>query len=591
MMNNIYDEEMLSLLEKKDKFVRNNTLMSDEQKQEIQDYIDKYPNFEKTLGVVLNNNWNKLASMTYDQVMSDSRIQDIVRAIEAKKLRAARKAEEKKAIAGLSPNVDYIPVFDGEYKGEECHIYMPLTWKGSYVLGSDNVPPKNAGRPDSFKGWDNSTDRIRVGWCISTPPDSDSKDMYWNQHIKYGEGFLFIFGESIPTRKLAMCICKNPPGGVDANGVVFQYRLNSEYYYNIFVFDDGLMVPEGFTGHLPQYTYPYPTKFGSEDLFTLISPEKIIELYDNFRGLKDKPVSDLKEDPETGLVNIDDPSYDLRVENYISHGKLTKKFGNVACDFRCIGVHLETLEGCPQYVGGDFVVKSAGLKSLVGGPQKVIGDYVVSYNPELKSLKGGPQEVKGNFVVNDNGLETLEFSPDHVGKIYNCINNNLTSLAGCTQEVRNFFCKNNPDLKSLVGGPQTVYGSYNCALTGITSLEGAPQAVGGSFICNDCILTSLDGAPSEIGESFDCTGNRKLTSLENGPQTVGLDYYCVRCSITSLKGAPESVKGDFNCAYNRLTDIEGSLESVGGTLNLRGNSINIPKRRIHMRIHAANVQV
>ena len=65
MMNDIYDEEMLSLLEKKDKFVRNNTLMSDEQKQEIQDYIDKYPNFEKTLGVVLNNNWNILLRRYY----------------------------------------------------------------------------------------------------------------------------------------------------------------------------------------------------------------------------------------------------------------------------------------------------------------------------------------------------------------------------------------------------------------------------------------------------------------------------------------------------------------------------------------------
>ena len=100
MMEYMDKDEMLSLLEKKDKFIKNNTLMSDEQKQEIQGYVDQYANFEKALGEVLGNNWNKLAGMTYDQIMGEPRIQDIVRNIQAKKLRAARKAEEKKAVAG-----------------------------------------------------------------------------------------------------------------------------------------------------------------------------------------------------------------------------------------------------------------------------------------------------------------------------------------------------------------------------------------------------------------------------------------------------------------------------------------------------------
>ena len=590
MMEYMDKDEMLSLLEKKDKFIKNNTLMSDEQKQEIQDYVDRYANFEKTLGEVLGNNWNKLAGMSYDQIMGEPRIQDIVRAIQAKKLRAARKAEEKKAVAGLGLNVDYIPVFSGEYKGAECKIYTPLTWKGSHVLGSDNVPPKNAGRPDAFKGSDGRTDRIRVGWCISTGPDSTWKDYYWKMHINYGEGFLFIFGETIPTRKLAMCICKNPAGGVDANGIRFHYSLGQGYYYNIFVYDDGLMVPEDSTEVLPQYTYPYRSSFAEKDLFELISREKAIEMYEAFRTSLNKADETLSEDPETGIINIDDPSYNLKVENYVSNGRLTKKFGTVACDFRCVGVRLESLEGCPTEVGGDFVIKDAGLKSLKGGPKKVAGDYVVSYNPELTSLEGAPTEVLGNFVVNDNGLTSLEFSPEKVGKIYNCSNNNLTSLEGCTEQLTNFFCKNNPRLTSLVGGPKEVIKSYNCSLTGITSLEGAPEQVGGSFICSDCELTSLKGAPVGIQGSFDCSGNKHLGSLVDGPQVVGLDYYCTRCGLSSLVGSPEHVNGDFNCAYNNLTSLEGTLKSVGGVFTIRGNNINIPKKKMHIMIKASNIQ-
>ena len=114
--------------------------------------------------------------------------------------------------------------------------------------------------------------------------------------------------------------------------------------------------------------------------------------------------------------------------------------------------------------------------------------------------------------------------------------------------------------------------------------------MGGSFICSDCELTSLEGAPVGIQGSFDCSGNKHLGSLVDGPQVVGLDYYCTRCGLSSLDGSPEHVNGDFNCAYNNLTNLEGTLKSVGGVFTIRGNNINMPKKKMHLMIKASNIQ-
>jgi hypothetical protein len=68
-------------------------------------------------------------------------------------------------------------------------------------------------------------------------------------------------------------------------------------------------------------------------------------------------------------------------------------------NFSIWGNKLESLEGSPEIVGGDFDAERNPLKNLVGGPKKVGGDYKVgSFKYDLLSLDGAPEEVGGNFL-------------------------------------------------------------------------------------------------------------------------------------------------------------------------------------------------
>ena len=70
----------------------------------------------------------------------------------------------------------------------------------------------------------------------------------------------------------------------------------------------------------------------------------------------------------------------------------------------------------------------------------------------LTSLKGAPQKVGGDFKCDFNKLSSLEEAPQEVGWSFDCSDNYLTSLEGAPQKVgRNFDCSNNPDLHSLEG--------------------------------------------------------------------------------------------------------------------------------------------
>ncbi len=72
------------------------------------------------------------------------------------------------------------------------------------------------------------------------------------------------------------------------------------------------------------------------------------------------------------------------------------------------------------------------------------------YLNELESLEGSPKVVRGNFNCSDNQLTSLEFSPEEIGNNFNCSNNKLTSLKGNIKLIKNiFYCNGNPNLKNV----------------------------------------------------------------------------------------------------------------------------------------------
>lgn len=100
---------------------------------------------------------------------------------------------------------------------------------------------------------------------------------------------------------------------------------------------------------------------------------------------------------------------------------------------------------------------NANLDSLEGSPSEVMGDFEVAYN-RLTTLTHAPKEIKGDFCCNDNILTSLEGAPEFVAGNFNCFGNQLTSLKGMKPTSANskldwnvfgtFNCSENPHLKN-----------------------------------------------------------------------------------------------------------------------------------------------
>lgn len=132
-----------------------------------------------------------------------------------------------------------------------------------------------------------------------------------------------------------------------------------------------------------------------------------------------------------------DGTIDVEGDVHLSHQGLTKlplQFGKVSGNFNCYGCYISSenrftsLEGCPNYVGGNF-------------------SCVANF---FKTLKGCPNYVGGMFDCRSNLLTTLEFSPKYVGGLYYCNSNELASLDGLGEVVGKLYVDGNIDLKSYL---------------------------------------------------------------------------------------------------------------------------------------------
>ncbi len=94
--------------------------------------------------------------------------------------------------------------------------------------------------------------------------------------------------------------------------------------------------------------------------------------------------------------------------------KLPLRFDTVG-GFDVGGCKLETLEGSPQWVLGEFRCISNQLKTLEGGPQGVLDNFLCGFN-QLETLKGAPKKVKRLSCVS-NPLKTLDGFPDSLEEL------------------------------------------------------------------------------------------------------------------------------------------------------------------------------
>jgi len=76
-------------------------------------------------------------------------------------------------------------------------------------------------------------------------------------------------------------------------------------------------------------------------------------------------------------------------------------------EFDASSCSLESLEGGPKIVNGDFRVGENKLNSLVGSPEVVRGKFICEYN-DIKDLKGISLKLYGNLDLEGNPIESLE---------------------------------------------------------------------------------------------------------------------------------------------------------------------------------------
>jgi len=129
------------------------------------------------------------------------------------------------------------------------------------------------------------------------------------------------------------------------------------------------------------------------------------------------------------VINADgtiDVSGNVEISSSGIRGKLRVKFGKVTGNFDISYNHISNLEGCPNYVGGDFIAHSNDLKKLVGGPEEVGGSYNVCCN-KLITLEGCAIEIGKNLYVDNNLLKQIDITSSIGGDIH-CFHNRIPKI-------------------------------------------------------------------------------------------------------------------------------------------------------------------
>ena len=361
------------------KLLKNGNI-TEEQFNIADEFFKKYSAFENEI------DWNRGLKITWDDL----------KAVIYKERSSESKTRKKirKGLEGFEEGKDYLVLKETD----SYVVYQPFTWEASRMIASHYVEPSR-----------NEDGKIEdANWCTAYQKDRT----YWDGHNKI-EAFIYICGESIPSKKVAISISEED---YDASNSEFLYYTGS-LNYNIWDFDD--------------YNYFIEKKELLKvvpNLYALIK-----KAYKNWENKhKEDIFSKLKLNPQTNRYDYDGDLNKNDLSILVSEDKdgFIINFSKVTGDFNCSGLGLKSLKGAPKEVGKSFWCFKNKLTSLKGAPQTVGRDFGCSGN-QLTSLEGAPQKVDGCFYCNNNQLTSLEGAPQEVNGWFDCTNNpNLHSLDG-----------------------------------------------------------------------------------------------------------------------------------------------------------------
>ncbi len=96
----------------------------------------------------------------------------------------------------------------------------------------------------------------------------------------------------------------------------------------------------------------------------------------------------------------------LHLQGSFATGEIPFTISHVSKTFKCYTAGLKTLKGCPETVGGGFVVYHNKLTSLEYAPKKVHGNFNVSTN-KVQSFDHCPEYILNNFFLANNAIESV----------------------------------------------------------------------------------------------------------------------------------------------------------------------------------------
>ena len=379
---------MYRLLENKNHLIDRLDLTS-LQKEEIKAFFLKHPSYENKI------DWNN-KSLQYKDFES-------LLALDGKSKTQAKKY----GLVGLVEDKDYIDFGETVLpKLNHCHLYQPLSYKGSVVLASNRVPPK---RGNGAK------------WCISM----QKNDSYWKSYTRKGIKFLFAFTNGT---KYALTI----------------YPENLNIKNEVYSFEDKNL--------------RWPEWCESSEIVECIANLKEISK-PSLAELLDKYKETLIKNPDGTIDKVGSKKVDLL--DFMYNSRFICQFNKWEGDFDCSYMALASLEGAPKEVAGYFNCSHNKLISLEGSPRVVRESFYCNDN-NLTSLKGAPIKVGDNFDCSHNTLTSLEGAPREIEGYFECRLNDLTSLEGAPIKVGGYFgCQWNK-LASLEGAPEEVVGDFYC---------------------------------------------------------------------------------------------------------------------------------
>lgn len=202
------------------KLLKNGNI-TEEQFNIADDFFKRHNAFEREIdwNRGLNITWDELSSVIYKERNSKSQIR--------KKIR--------KGLEGFEEGNDYLILAEGIFNDEPWTAYKPLNWEVSRAIASHYVEPHRG--DDSYMDSiiDMETEVLDAQWCTAYQGDSDD----WDYHTE-NESFIYLCGESIPSKKVAISISEEEE---DASGFPFLYECSNDdtfpsLHYNIWDFYD-----------------------------------------------------------------------------------------------------------------------------------------------------------------------------------------------------------------------------------------------------------------------------------------------------------------------------------------------------------------